>query len=738
MAPGWTREVAQAIIGSVDRNIGRSLGWATLALATAAVIPAATLLVLNLPTGAGQLAVGGAASLAMGLVYPAVGALLVSRQPKSVTGWLFCSLGLSIAVTMLADEYAMRGLVSAPGSVPGAAFVAWLQAWMAGWWFAAGFPLLFLTFPDGRLPSPRWRPVLALLALLVVIQEAVLILPRRQLTTALQNINLGVANPTGVYDAAIWTEGVGRAIAVALDILFTAVIAACGAALVLRLRHSKGIERQQTKWFAYTGALLVAAVVIALGAQAARLTTLTELAFDFTVLTAALGIPIAAAFAILRYNLYGIDVVISRTVVFGTMAAFITAIYVAIVAGLGSLAGLGTQSNLALSVMATALIAVAFQPVRERVQGLANRFAYGDRASPYEILAQFGQALADAGGVEDVLPRTARVIAEGVGAARTEMWMRIDGQLVPVSAWPRWQGSPPEPVLVQPNERVTFLDVDHSVPVRYRGELMGVLAVTVPAGKDLSPIELNLLNDLAAQAAVVLRNFRLTAALHVRLDDITRQEAELRRSRQRTVAAQDAERRRLERNIHDGAQQHLVALAVKLRLAGSLAHRDAARALRLAAELQAETRQALATLRELTRGIYPPLLAERGLGAALRSQAATMPIEVDVAEHGLGRATSAAEYAVYFCCMEALQNSAKHSAATRVLVRLDTDDRELRFSVSDDGRGFDPQSIRQGSGLRNMRDRAEAVGGQLDIRSARGRGVTVQGSVPMLAAEAMR
>lgn len=172
----------------------------------------------------------------------------------------------------------MRGLVSAPGSVPGPSFVAWPQAWMAGWWFAAGFPILFLTFPDGRLPSRRRRPVLGLLALLVVIQEAVLTLPRRQLTTAFQNINLGVANPTSVYDAAIWTEGVGRAIAVALDISFTAVIAA----LVLRLRHSKGIERQQTKWFAYTGALLVAAVVIALGAQAARLTTLTELALDFT------------------------------------------------------------------------------------------------------------------------------------------------------------------------------------------------------------------------------------------------------------------------------------------------------------------------------------------------------------------------------------------------------------------------------------------------------------------------
>jgi len=267
---------------------------------------------------------------------------------------------------------------------------------------------------------------------------------------------------------------------------------------------------------------------------------------------------------------------------------------------------------------------------------------------------------------------------------------------------------------------------------------MGVLAVTMPVGRDLAPIELNLLNDLAAQAAVVLRNFRLTAALHLRLDDITRQEAELRRSRQRTVAAQDAERRRLERNIHDGAQQHLVALAVKLRLAGSLAHRDTARAMTLAAELRWETRQALATLRELTRGIYPPLLAERGLGAALRSQAATMLIEVDVAEHGLGRAASAAEYAVYFCCLEALQNSAKHSAATRVLVRLDIDDHELRFSVSDDGRGFDPQSIRQGSGLRNMHDRAEAVGGQLDIRTARGCGVTVQGSVPMLAAEAMQ
>jgi len=272
--------------------------------------------------------------------------------------------------------------------------------------------------------------------------------------------------------------------------------------------------------------------------------------------------------------------------------------------------------------------------------------------------------------------------------------------------------------------------------VKHGRELLGALAVSMPAARDIASIEWRLLNDLAAQTAVLLRNVSLTAALRARLDDTTRQEAELRRSRQRAVTAEDAARRRLERNIHDGAQQHLVALAVKLRLAGSLAGRDPARAVMLARELPGETNRALATLYELTGGIQPRLLAEQGPAAALRYQAQTMPIHVDVLDSGTLRAAPAAEHAAYFCCLEALQNAAKHSTATRVLVRFEAVGRELRFTVSDDGAGFDPAAVGHGSGIANMHDRAESVGGRLEVQAALGAGVTVRGAVPLMAAEA--
>jgi signal transduction histidine kinase len=205
---------------------------------------------------------------------------------------------------------------------------------------------------------------------------------------------------------------------------------------------------------------------------------------------------------------------------------------------------------------------------------------------------------------------------------------------------------------------------------------------------------------------------------------------ELRASRQRLVAAQDQERRRIERNIHDGAQQQLVALAVKLRLADALVGKDERKAHAMLADLQAETSDALENLRDLARGIYPPLLADKGLVAALEGQARKSTIPVTVDGDGIGRYPQDVEAAVYFCALEALQNVAKYAGAGRVVVRLAAPDGALRFEVEDDGRGFDPAAA-SGSGLTNMRDRVDALGGTLDVRSRPGTGTTVAGSIPV-------
>jgi signal transduction histidine kinase len=217
----------------------------------------------------------------------------------------------------------------------------------------------------------------------------------------------------------------------------------------------------------------------------------------------------------------------------------------------------------------------------------------------------------------------------------------------------------------------------------------------------------------------VLRNVRL-------VEDV-------RASRQRLVAAQDEERRRLERNIHDGAQQQLVALAVKARLARQLTEREPAKAAEILGQIEAETQTALEDLRDLARGIYPPLLADRGLVAALEAQSRKAPVPVSVQAESVGRYSADVEATVYFCTLEALQNVAKYAGTDRTVIRLSQSNGSLSFEVMDEGRGFDPNEVATGSGLQGMADRLAAVGGSLEIRSAPGSGTTVTGRVPVIA-----
>jgi signal transduction histidine kinase len=270
---------------------------------------------------------------------------------------------------------------------------------------------------------------------------------------------------------------------------------------------------------------------------------------------------------------------------------------------------------------------------------------------------------------------------------------------------------------VEGNELPGNLAGDASVPVMHQGQLLGAISIRMPASELLSSAGERLVEHVASQAGLVLSNALLIE--------------ELRASRQRLVAAQDAERRKLERNLHDGAQQQLVALAVKQRLAAGLVAKDPEKAATLLANLQADTQDALENLRDLARGIYPPLLADQGLAAALTAQArkGTVPVQIDA--DGVGRFSQDTEAAVYFCCLEALQNVAKYAGASRTVVRLEEIGGDLTFSVTDDGKGFDVEAGPKGSGLQNMADRVEAAGGTLRIESSAGRGTTVMGRIPI-------
>jgi signal transduction histidine kinase len=272
------------------------------------------------------------------------------------------------------------------------------------------------------------------------------------------------------------------------------------------------------------------------------------------------------------------------------------------------------------------------------------------------------------------------------------------------------------------NGNLPDLQRDTVVPVSHQGELLGALAVNKKRGETMNSVEQKLVADLAGQAGLVLKNAGLNRELLARLD-------ELQASRQRLVAAQDEERRRIERNLHDGAQQHLVALKIKVGLAEAVAEPDS-RARPILAQLKKDADEAIDTLRELARGIYPPLLASDGLEAALRSQFRRLSVPAELDAANLPRQPKEVEGAVYFCCLEALQNVAKYAQASNVRVRLWVDDSHLAFSVTDDGKGFDPATAVKSSGLQNMRDRMDALGGTLEVRSAPGTGTTVSGQIP--------
>jgi signal transduction histidine kinase len=427
--------------------------------------------------------------------------------------------------------------------------------------------------------------------------------------------------------------------------------------------------------------------------------------------------------------------------VMGGLLGFVVSVYVVIVLGGGVLIGHTDSPQVGLSVLATAVVALGFGRVQERLERLATRVVHDGRPSPYDVLSRFAGNVTGSYANEELPPRMAMVLAEGTGAEWAQVWLHVQGRLTLAATWPPDTSAvltpPPELSLrakavadgpagdaAAGGDRLRWL------PVRHRGELLGVLRLREREREPLTPVEERLFFGLAAQAGLVLRGARLRAELAARLVELVARAQELRESRERLVDTQDDERRRLERDIHDGAQQHLVALAVNLRLAQTLAERAPERAgAVLAAQVEA-AQETIETLTDLSRGIYPRLLGEEGLVPALRAAASNSPVPVQVYAEGLARYPAGIEAAAYFCCLEALQNAAKHSGASRVALRLRDRDGVIELEVADDGKGFDPLVVGTGVGMASMRDRLDSVGGSLTVTAAAGAGVAVRGRIP--------
>ncbi len=637
----------------------------------------------------------GPAALGIGLLGSTAIGYVILRKTGNPTGWIFLAFGTFGLLWALTGEYLVYSTGVEPLPAPTSVAIIGNSLGTA---MLFALALICLVFPTGRLLSRRWRWVLWVWGVACVTSLVWNVFRPGIIWGAEDRVTATIASP---FDVPGWLSSAMVTVAAVLGLIagLAGVVS-----LVLRARLARGEERLQIRWLSWVAgavAILIVAtlalVIVTAPWDPAWVDPLSSVMFAVTAVLIVIGMPVAVAIAILKYKLYEIDVVIRKTLVFGLLAGFFVLVYGAIVGGLGTL--VGTIGSGWLSFVAAATLALLFQPARDRARQLADRLVYGERATPYEVLAEFSGHVGEAYDAADVLPRMARILTEGTGAASATVWLNVGGTLLPSSTFPIGGDT----------------TRDHAVEVRHQGELLGELSIATDAADPMNPTKEKLVADLASQAGLVLRNVRLIQ--------------ELKASRQRLVAAQDEERRKLERNLHDGAQQQLVALAVQLKLAEQMADRDVEKTKALLGQLQGAASAALEDLRDLARGIYPPLLADKGLRVALEAQARKAAVATSVDANGIGRYSQDAEAAVYFCVLEALNNVAKYAEASHAVVRLSDNTGELAFEIVDDGRGFDPTNQAYGTGLQGIADRLAALGGTVVVTSAVGAGTTVRGSL---------
>jgi signal transduction histidine kinase len=680
-------------------QVKRVMAWVLLAVDVLAAVAIMVMVILHTAPSATVPAT--AALVFMGLSFAVVGGLLSQRRPGNAEGWLLLAVGTAWLVPMVSVGLGQSLLEHHAGGQV-AAWLAWPGVWL--WLPPLGLmgTQVLLRFPDGALPSPRWRWFSRLTLVLV----------------ATATIAMAISAPTADdgYANLTYLPWVPQGLVLAVGLAALACFPVSVASVVVRYRRAGTVEREQIRWVAWAACAFVGIYLLGLLGFVPflpRAFTDSEAMNVITFLAYSL-VPVAIGFAILRHRLYDIDVIVSRAVVYGLLSAAFTGVYAGIVVGIGTF--VGHRGGPVLTIAAAVTIALLFGPLRRRAQLFANRLVYGRRATPYQALSDFATGMAGQLDLSEAVDKMVSVLAGATGAGRAEAWIRAGPQLRPAAVWP--PGSPPSaPIEVGPGGGLPAFDgASRAAAVTHAGELLGALTLHKPPNEPLTGTEDELLRHLASQAGLVLRNAALIG--------------ELRASRRRLVEAQDAERRKIERNLHDGAQQQLIALTIQAGLLEESAGHPAA-VKELAAAIKDGLRTALADLRDLARGIYPPLLADQGLVPALQAQARKATLDVEIDADGIGRYPHDTEAAVYFCTLEALQNITKYADASRAMVGLSCSGGSLRFTVTDDGTGFDTAATRNGTGLQGMTDRLAALGGALHISSQPGHGTTLTGQLPV-------
>lgn len=617
----------------------------------------------------------------------ALGAVILRRHPSHAVGWLMCAAAAAGALDALARAHALWGAYIAPRGLPGTAWTAWFADW--SWLPSLMLIVVFvpLLYPDGHLPSRRWRPVaIALVAWLTLatlgyagVDEPLIDFP-------------GIAKPLQVSGAIVPAH---------LMLLTPAAVAIAAASVLVRRRHAVGDEREQLRWLIWASSLAVVGWAGIFALPAAR-----QWGIYAAVLTLvpSLLIPVAITMAIVKYRLYGIDTLVNRTLVYGGLTVAVLGTYAAVVATASAATGAAVEWR--WSVLVVVGVAILAYPLREWLQRRVNRFMYGDRDDPARAMASLSLRIGDTLSPSTVLPAVVETVAHA---------MRLPYVAIELD------DATPGPVAAYGTPRGTRM----RMPLAHHGEAVGTLEVSRRStSEDLSDADHRLLDGVARQIAAAAHGVRLAE--------------ELQRSRERLVTTREEERLRLRRDLHDGLGSALAGLALHAGNARAALPQSPEQAARWLASLEAGIGDAVTDLRRIVDDLRPPALDELGLEGAVRERAqAVLPGTAVHSSLGSRTFVAAVEVAAYRIVAEALANVATHAPGSRATVELAVRGTPpaLALAVVDDGPGFDARA-HAGVGLQSMRDRAAEVGGRCTIAARPGEGVSVAATLPLAASPA--
>jgi signal transduction histidine kinase len=659
-----------------------------LLLSVAGIVSAAYLAVSAWALSSGQ---GEVAGIIYATVAPSLvvgGVFLLLKRPEHPIGELLLLCGLASSMVPSIFEVPTQVVFQQSG----AQAWMWVSIWLSQTSLMVGLVLactLLVLLPDGRSRYARERRFLRFAWIVVVLPTLAMVSDELVVTSG--STFHGVKGiPSPLFIDAL--EPIGPML-VGLSTLWYVIFLGAIALLFMRYRATSMRERKQIRWVLFAGVVVVLIGVIPAALAGLGVNPSVASSPIVEAVLAALSItllPASVVVAVMEPPWIDVDIVIRRSVVYGALSLVILLVYVAVAASVGAAAGAQLGLTLELAVVLTVVIAILFQPARRRLQALADRWVFGARPTRYEAVTEFGVTIEQTTEPAELLPP----LVDTIRRASRLTWVTVslnDGSKAETGAIAG------EPIL--------------RVPLGAGDEQVGEIVCGPKSEGRLDEDDVQLVRTLAGQLALAVRNARLAG---------------------RIVSAAEAERRRIERNIHDGAQQELVALVARLAMARSAAAEGGLRPDAID-DMRLEAQQILSELRELAQGIHPSVLSDGGILEAVEDRCARLPLEVTLeTSEGLRarRFGDNVEGAAYFFVTESLANVLKHADATRTTISLCYDDGRLLLGVADDGRGFDPDTASAG-GLAGLRDRIRALGGTVTVSSAPGSGTRVSASLPV-------